>query len=140
MARDIQGKLAAGETLDDDDITYAMDRGIALPEEYEGAVATMQAERVAGQPPTPVFQTGAFGFGPSAGPGIFISEDQLNQLKKKELETLADLLGKDVDMSDSKSDMVAALVGAEAPPPPEVTPEMHAENTGEDEGEPESEG
>jgi len=144
MARDINGLLASGEELSEDDVRYAVDRGITLPEEYSEHVASYQQElQAGGKPPSPVFQTGVVGFGPSAGPGIFLSEDALNELKKKEIARLGEVLGYDLDMDMKKEDMVMALVGAEAPAPPEVTPEMHAEAQPHDQSdteEPSSEG
>lgn len=115
--RDIEGKLADGKTLNDDDIAYASDHAIALPAEYDDAVAAHQKELMSGKPA--VYPTESV----SMGPGLFLSEDELGSLNKAELQSLADAKG--IEASGTKAAMVATLSGGAAP-----TEEAEAEEEG----------
>jgi len=112
MSIDIAGKLASGKKLTDDEIEYASDRGIELPDEYDAAVKSYRLSigDDGARPPEPVFQTGP-AFASPASPGLFLSEDELGQMTKDQLVTLGEL--KDQDLSGTKAEMVAALAGTE---------------------------
>jgi hypothetical protein len=112
MSRDIAGKLASGEKLTEDEVAYASDRGISLPEEYGEKVRTYQMQRELGATPSPVFQGGgAFGMGTmeSSGPGVFLSEEELGTLTKDTLAAIGDAKG--VELGGSKAEMLSDLVG-----------------------------
>jgi hypothetical protein len=104
MARDIAGKLAAGETLDDDDVKYAVDRGIALPEDYDTQVAQFTALPGEGGP---IVQTGP-AFPSSAGQGQ-VQVVVLDFMTKAELASFAEEYGLEVDQGDTKPEMMKAI-------------------------------
>jgi len=113
MSIDIAGKLASGKKLTDDEIEYASDRGIELPDEYDAAVKSYRLSigDDGARPPEPVFQTGP-AFAAPVDPGLFLSEDELGQMTKDQLLAVGDLKG--VELSGTKAEMVAALAGTEA--------------------------
>jgi hypothetical protein len=117
MSRNIDEKLASGETLSDDDVAYASDHNIALPEEYGAAVKEHQAGvgEDGGRPIEPVFQTGPAFASPqeAMGPGVFLSEEELDGLNVGQLRAIAEVKG--VEVSGRKASIVATLAsGAEA--------------------------
>jgi hypothetical protein len=114
MSRDIQGKLAKGQKLDEIDVRYAMDRGIQLPEEYGVQVSEMRRIEFGTPVDGPIAATGAafeMPDQPSAmGPGVFLSADALGILSNPALDAIAEAL--DVEVPKRKAGKVAALVGA----------------------------
>lgn len=113
MSRNIQEKLAKGRDLSDDDVQYAVERGIELPEEYGVQVASVKMD-LQGAVPLPVVQTGpAFA---SAGNGEGASMDALrivlNAMPKKQLVSLAAENDLDVDTKAHKEDLVEAVAVA----------------------------
>lgn len=117
MARDVLKKLAEGKKLDNEDVQYAVDRGIKLPEEYGEQVHDRQVKMQFGSPVPgePLFQTGpAFEMpgGGNSGPGVFLNADMLGELKADVLDEIGEALGIE-DMPRKKADKVATLVGAE---------------------------
>lgn len=112
MSLDIQGKLAKGEKLTDEEVRYAADREIALPEEYDDAVKAHKGSIGDDGAAQPVFQTGdAFAQPQQGPPGLFLSQDDLSGMTKDMLVTLGEAAG--VEVSGTKSDMIAQLSGAE---------------------------
>jgi len=114
MSRNVAEKLANDEQLDEDDVQYARDHGIALPEEYGVDPGMSQVEP--GTTPVPVVSGPAYPMAqrqqqPSE-PGLFLNTDQLEMLTVSELTTLADAA--DVEVSGKKADIIAQLSGGTA--------------------------
>jgi hypothetical protein len=111
MSLDVQTKLAKGDKLDDDEVAYARQHAIPLPEEYGSPVA-VQVDPT--QTPLPVVQTGPAFEGaeqdaPDLGPGLFLTVDQLESLNKEDLKKIAEVAGFEVASGAKKDDLVAAL-------------------------------
>lgn len=109
MSRDILGKLANGEELDEDDVAYATEHAIPLPEEYEQAVTSHTEQMVAGRPPDPVFQGGPSAPPAVSGPALYLDEDELLGLKNDTLKEIANVKGADV--GGNKANVVSMLLG-----------------------------
>lgn len=110
LAAKIEEKLAGSGKLSDDEVQWAADHSMALPEEYADHVRDYQAQRIAGRPYDPLMQTGAAFAQPNqSGPGVFLSEDDLNQMNKDMLVTIGEATG--VELSGTKAQMVATLSG-----------------------------
>jgi len=112
MSININEKIANGETLSDDEIKYAVERGMALPDEYDVQVGTVQsAMDPTGRPYEPVAQTGPAYAQPeqNMGAGVFLTEEDLSSLDKATLEKVGGLVG--ADLSGTKAEMVDQLVG-----------------------------
>lgn len=108
MSRNILEKLANEEELDDDDIAYARDRGIKLPEEYGPGPESMTEESEGpARPQEPVVQ------GKDFGPESEESADELEQLTKAELKAMAEERGLDVPSGSTKQDIIDLLTGEE---------------------------
>lgn len=110
MSRDIEGMLASGEKLSDEDVAYATDHGINLPEEYGAAVQERKATTEMGLHEGPLVQTGPQYASAPGEPGLFLSEDALSGLTKPVLEAIADAAG--IEVNGTKPEMVAALSGS----------------------------
>lgn len=111
MSLNVMEKLANGDKLTEDEVKWAHEHAIALPEEYGPAPLSVQAEIV--RPSEPIFQGGA-AFAPSpgqAGPGLFLTAEQLDSLDKGTLTELADAAGYEVSGRAKKADVVQALIG-----------------------------
>lgn len=114
MSRNVMEKLANSEQLDEEDVRYATDRGIALPEEYNTQVSQFQQEVSFGTPVGgPVVQGGSLPQPQQQmGPGLFLSEDALESLSVSTLHEVAEAAGVEVT-ARKKADVVAQLAGAE---------------------------
>jgi len=116
MSRNVQEKLAKNQKLDDDDVEYARQRGIALPDEYGEASGTV-SQLEPGTTPVPVAQTGPAYPMPGRdqqGPGVFLTADELESLTAAEIESVAEAKGVEIS-GRSKAAKVASLVGGGAP-------------------------
>jgi len=114
MSINIAEKIANDETLSEDEIKYAVDRGMALPEEYDEQVGTVQAAMdPTGRPLAPVAQTGPAYEQPAQdmGPGVFLSDEDLAALDKGTLEKIGGLVG--AELSGTKAEMIEQLTGSE---------------------------
>lgn len=103
MARDISAKIADGGSLDDDDIQYAVSRGIALPDQYSGAAEQATAQMAS---------DGDTGRVAPAAPvdGLVLDSDMLMTLDKPTLNKIG--VAADLDVEGMvKADMVAILTG-----------------------------
>lgn len=99
MSRDIAAKLAAGEELDEDEIQYARDRGMALPEEYGEGAADTAFDPTTGH----VVSSGDFGGPPEE------EAAEYSDMTKADLRAEADSRGLDVASDATKAEIVAAL-------------------------------
>lgn len=116
LASQIQEKLDKGTSLSDEEVAWAADHSMELPEEYGDAVRSHTAEREAGRPYDPLLETGpAFAQPGPSGPGLFLTEDQLNSLTKDMLFSLAEATEQEV--SGTKAEMVAQLAGTASSEP-----------------------
>lgn len=134
MSQDVLTKLNEGKKLDDDEVAYARQHAIPLPEEY-GTPAAVQVDPT--QTPLPVVQTGpAFeSAAQDLGPGLFLTLDQLESLNKGQLKALAEVAGYEVASGAKKDDLVQALAYGG-----EIGESEGDEPEDDDDGEPESEG
>lgn len=85
--RDVRAKLAKGEELDEDDIKYARERGIELPND-----AGVGEDRVRSDSPT--------------SPGESVPFDEMT---KADLMSLAEQRGIEMHRSWTKDEMIATL-------------------------------
>lgn len=121
MSRNVLEKLANDETLDDDDVQYARDHGIALPEEYGVDPGMTQVDP--GSTPVPVVSGPTYPMAQQESePGLFLTPDQLDLLTVNELTSLADAA--EIEVSGKKADIIEQLSGgavlaAEEEPPME---------------------
>ena len=108
MSRNVLEKLANDETLDDDDVQYARDHGIALPEEYGVDPGMTQVEP--GSTPVPVVSGSTYPMAQQESePGLFLTPDQLDLLTVNELTSLADAA--EIEVSGKKADIIDQLSG-----------------------------
>jgi len=108
MSRPVLEKIAAGETLDDDDIQYAKDRGIAVPGVYAGGVAAEDAmpPSAPGVNPNPVVAPSHIGTAPVEEEVEIVD---LDRMTKKELFALAEEKGIDAPKSATKDELISLL-------------------------------
>lgn len=113
MSRNVAEKIANNEPLDEDDVQYAVDRGMNLPEEYSGQVSALKTGFDSfGRPHGQVVQGGSFPMPDNSGPGLFLSVEELESLTTDQLRTLAEVKG--IEVSGRKASVVEQLAGAES--------------------------
>jgi len=119
MSRDIRGKIAREETLNEDDLRYAVEAlGMGAELVAAGydvpASGTMVDAGNFGTPTGNVLETGpAFEQpGQASGPVVVLDADKLNSLKADTLDEIAEAVG--VEVPRKKADKVAVLTGGAA--------------------------
>lgn len=119
MSRNVPEKIAKGEDLDEDDLIYARDHGIALPPEYETELEGGMTQVEPGTTPTPVVSGPAYPQPSRAQtePGLFLTPDQLDSLAVGQLKQLAEAA--DIEVSGKKADIISQLSGGSPVSPTE---------------------